>query len=310
MSVCTEVKELPVVSLLNDSEIYEKREEAVSKAEAFRQSPNAKVICAAKKLIFEEHQSDELNTSKTGKLGIIQESVKYIVEQVMELTPAEYDAIYSTVLNQRATIDHAIRKIVNSAPSSVVTETLFNNKAILFKMCWPEYYEEHFPKPTPMQVFNATGETKGDLIRAGKIKELPEDEEKKLLSNGRFSSAKKERKRVYNHGKEVDKVVYWAMTSILPLFEMTTPQLFLGLAKPRSAGWSRYGFVKIIEARGCYPTPLDFYMWNSPAEWQLEHVDEYMEARKKAKLAPVPALDLMYEAYQRSRKRCEYEMHM
>ena len=71
------------------------------------------------------------------------------------------------------------------------------------------------------------------------------------------------------------------MTEILPLFEMKTQDLFLSLAKPREAGWKKYGFVKVIEARGCYPTPLDFYFLNSPTEYQFEHLQEYMTARKK-----------------------------
>lgn len=295
-----------------DNNLSQKREDAIRKAEAFRNNQtsgaNSKVISAAKRLIFEDHQSDELDTTKTGRLSNVQAAVRYIVEEVMELTPLEYDAIYSTSLNQRVTLDHAIRKIINEAPSRVVTETLFDNKATLFKMCWPEYYEEHYSKPTAMQIFNATGEVKGNLVRAGRAKELPKEEESaKLLDNGKFSSAKKERKRTYNHGEEVDKVVYWSMKSILPLFEMKTSDLFLSLAKPRSAGWSRYGFVKIIEARGCYPSPLDFYMWNSPVEYQLDHIEEYMEAREKAGLPHVAALDIIYEAYVRSEQRYERE---
>ena len=112
---------------------------------------------------------------------------------------------------------------------------------------------------------------------------------------------------MYNHGEEVDKIVYWAMSNVLPLFEMKTSELYLSLARPRSAGWSKCGFVKIIEARGCYPTPLDFYFWNSTPEYQLSHVDEYMTARRKAKLAPIAALDLIYEAYERSEKQKEGE---
>lgn len=286
----------------------QKREEAIGKTQKFRELNNlgtdGKIICAAKKLIFEDYQSDDLDPEKTGKLSNLQAAVKYIVEEVMELTPAEYDAIYSTALNQRTSLDHAIRKIVNYAPSSIHISANFDNKAILFKMCWPEYYEKHFVKPTPMEIFNATGEVKGNLIRAGRVKDVPiNEEEAKILNNGKFSTAKKERKRVYNHGKEVDKVVYQSMKSILPLFEMTTPELFLSLAKPRAAGWSKYGFVKVINARECYPTPLDFYMWNSSPEWQLEHIEEYMEARRKAKLEPIPAVEKIYTAYMNLKQR-------
>lgn len=80
----------------------------------------------------------------------------------------------------------------------------------------------------------------------------------------------------------------------------------LSLAKPREAGWSKYGFVKVIEARGCYPTPLDFYFLNSPMEYQVDHIDEYIEARNQAKLPHVKALDMMYEAYQQSLEHGRY----
>lgn len=285
---------------------------AISKAEEFRKDAgngeSGKIICAAKKLIFEDHQSNDLDVSRADRLIAMQAAVKYIVEEVMELTPAEYDAIYSTTLNQKATLDHAIRKIVINAPTRIMTEALFDSKAILFRIIWPEYYAQKYSKPKPFDIFNATGELKGNLIRAGRIKELPTDNTvARVLNNGKFSSAKKERKRVNNHGKSVDKLVYWAMSSILPYFEIPTEELFLSLAKPKKAEWTDYGFVKIIEARGCYPSPLDFYMWNSPVEYQMEHVEEYMQAREKAKLKRIPALDAMYNAYQKSKDTIKYD---
>lgn len=284
------------------SNYEETKEQALSKAKEFREAQvngiNSKVISTAKKLIFENTQGDEFNAEKPGNLAVITAAVKYIVEEVMGLTPEEYDALYSTTLNQKAAISHAIRKIVNNAPTSVITGALFDNKAILFKMCWSDYYDKKYKKPTAMDIFNATGEVKGNLVRAGRVKELPSDNmERRILQNGKFSSAVQERKRAYNHGAEVDKVLYWAMSNILPLFEMKTSELFLTLAKPRLAGWSRYGFVKVIEARECYPTPLDFYMWNSPVEYQMEHFEEYITAREKAKVPHLEALDNICKAY-------------
>lgn len=191
---------------------------------------------------------------------------------------------------------------------TILREAMFDNKKILFRLCWPEYYKEHYAIPKAMDIFNCTGELKGNLVRASAIKDFEDEpeQEKKILQNGKFSTAKKERKRVYNHGQEVDDIIYWSMKQILPLFEMKTKDLYLSLAKPREAGWSKYGFVKVIEARGCYPTPLDFYFLNSPMEYQVDHIDEYIEARNQAKLPHVKALDMMYEAYQQSLEHGRY----
>lgn len=290
--------------------------DAIDRAQQFRadQTGNAnygKIISAAKRIIFDDHQSEDLNFDsgqKNAKLQLMIDAVKYLVEEVMELTPDEYDAIYSTSLNQKTTLHHAIRKIANAASPTILREAMFDNKKILFRLCWPEYYTAHYTTPKAMDIFNCTGELKGGLVRASAIKDFedePEDE-KRILLNGKFSTAKKERKRVYNHGEEVDKLIYWSMKQILPLFEMKTKDLYLSLAKPKDAGWSKYGFVKVIEARGCYPTPLDFYFLNSPMEYQVEHIDEYIEAREQAKVPHVKALDIIYEAYKQSKDKEQF----
>jgi hypothetical protein len=309
---------------LSTMERNRKSEDAIVKAKNFRKDSStgenytlSKVICSAKRIIFEENQSGDLKINGANKMRnyvTLQQAVRYIVEEVMELTPEEYDAIYNSTLNQKTCIDHAIRKIVQGAPTEIAMETLFDSKKIVFRMCWPEYYAAHYEPPTPWDVFNATGSTKSGLIRAGRIKEVVEDLNQgrgaDVTQSGRFSAKKTERRRNYNHGSEVDKVVYWAMREVLSFFEMKTSELFLSLADPKASGWSKYGFVQIIEARGCYPTPLDFYMLNSPQEFQMNHIEEYMQAREKAGLSHIKALDMMYEAYQKTRKEYQRELEL
>lgn len=41
-------------------------------------------------------------------------------------------------------------------------------------------------------------------------------------------------------------------------------------------------------------------------EYQVDHIDEYIEARNQAKLPHVKALDMMYEAYQQSLEHGRY----
>lgn len=303
----------------------ERINDAIEKAKEFRKNyagqfsnvnggePTGKLISAVKNIIFENYQSNNLDVSgtrKTKNYTTLQGAVRYIVEEVMGLTPAEYDAIYSAKLNQKASIDHAIRKIISAAPAEVQADALFDGKQIVFAMCFPEYYKEHHKKITAWDIFDATGETKSGLIHAGKIKEISEtiSEGAILKKNGSFS-VQKERKRAYNHGEEVDKICYNAMKEIFSLFKMTTRELFLVLSQPKNSSFGKYGINQIIEARGCYPSTLDFYMWNSPVDYQLEHFDEYIQVRNEMHLPRIAALDLMNEAYQEYKENDkEYEL--
>lgn len=279
-------------------------EDSAYKASA-REEYQARVIRVAKKMIFESYQSSDLQTNGINKLknyDLLKAAVKWIVEEVMELTPEEYDCIWSNTLNTKACIDYAIRKLVNGADSKTNASTLFHQKKTLLKLVWPEHYAKHYSEPVPWDIFDAKGEVKSALIKAGKPKEFisaTETEGREELSNGKFSS-RKERKHNYNHGDEVDSLLYWAMSNVFQFIEIKTIDLFSSLANPKSCGWNKYGFVQIIAARKCYPSPLDFYMLNSPQEYQLAHLEEYMTARQKAGLKPVPALDVMYEAYMKS----------
>ena len=287
-----------------------KMDEAIRRVDTFRSAngvPRSKVISAVKKIVFEEYQNGEIQThgvNKQKNYAVLVEATRYIVEEIMGLTPAEYDAIYSAALNQKACIDYAARKIVQGASAAINAEALFDAKKTLFRICWPDYYRETYKKPQPRDIFYAQGEIKSALIRAGRVRLFNDATDGvgiDILQNGRFSTKKKERRRVYNHGDEVDKIVYWAMDAIFSQIEITTSDLFDSLANPKKHGWDSYGFTDIIEGRGCYPSPLDFYMLNSPQDYQLAHIEEYIAAREKAGLEEVKALTIIYEAYRRAK---------
>ena len=281
---------------------------ACKKADSFRKANtstvNGRIINAAKRIIFDDVTGNDVNITRKENLDTIVSAIRYIVEEVMELTPAEYDALYSVTFNQKGLLDHAIRKVASWVPATVRKETLFDNKRILFKMCWPEYYQTHFDKPTAYNIFYADGEIKSNLSRAGKPKQvINEIEEVRILNNGSFSSAKKARKRVYSYGAEVDEVVFKAMWNMFGYLNISTKELFDCLANPKKSSFNKIGCMKIIEKRECYPSPLDFFMWNSSVEYQMEHIDEYMEARKNAKLPELPILELRYKAFKKSQER-------
>lgn len=289
--------------------LYEQRENVARQLQKYivkRVSKNSKnnnrYMEAVKNMLFDNQQSTTLQTDGKNKKNIeqIKEAVKYIVEEVMLLTPREYDAIYSNSLNQKAHIDYAVRKIVETADMATNRKTLFVSKQTLFALVWPEYYNTHYKSPKPWKIFNATGEVKSGFIRAGKPRTEKDSEEgvgRKEKRNGEYADPKK--KAVMNHGVEVDRMVYWAMKEMFSLVEdLTDKQLFLALADPKGSGWGNYGFVKIIEARQCYASPLDFYMLNSPTEYQLEHIEDYFEAREEANLKHIYTLDKIRDAYE------------
>ena len=270
------------------------------------ESQNAsRVIRAVQNLLFENYQSTDIQVhgeNKARNMATLKEAIRYIVEEVMDIEPWEYDSIYSSAFNQKMHIEYAIRKIVEGADSSVTRQTLFVAKQTLFAEVWPEYYKLNYKQPGAWDIFNATGEIKAGLIRAGKPRYEKDPEEgvgRAQNQNGSFSQRKK-KKNVVNHGEEVDRIVYNAMKQIFSFIEISTEDLFYSLAKPKSCGWNHYGCTKIIEARKCYPTPLDFYMLNSSPEYQRAHVWEYYRARERAGLEKVYALEEMMRVYQKT----------
>lgn len=241
---------------------------------SFQDKP--RIIRAAENLLFDECQAvtNEMN---------FKEAVKYVIEEILELTPAEYDAIYSNRFNQMAHIDYAVRKIVEGASDDINRKTAFVSKQVLFATLWPNYYKLHYFPVRPMDVFNATGEIKSALIRNGK----PREDDRP----GR-------RDRIAHRADEVDAIVYWAMNEVFKSIEMPIKDLFLSLADPKKFGWRKLGFVRVIEARGCYPSPLDFYFMNSPLSFQKNHFQEYMDARKEAGLNTFKLLEKTLKVYE------------
>lgn len=256
---------------------------------------------------FELSLINKITTQQTSDEGITPnninayiDAIKNIVENVLGLTPEEYDAVYNTAFNKKHGLEHILRNLAEAAPLSIVQKTLFDNKATIFALCWQDTYEDIFPKYTAMSVFNAKGEVKGNLIRAGVPRDISEDGsgQKVITKTGKISTAKTEtKKKKANHGVEVDKICYHAMEQILPIYNMSLPDMFAVLANPKKTGFSNFGITKIIEARECYPSLLDFYMWNSPHDFQWEHFDDYIKAREDAHLPHLAIIDAFKDAY-------------
>jgi hypothetical protein len=237
------------------------------------------ILNKVKKICFGETQATSIQNAR----GISNQSkdslikpYRYIVQNIMGLTPAEYDAIFSTALNQACGLSYAERIIVENAPESIKQRAMFNQKAIFFLCVFPEYWQSTHPDYKPGDVFFAKGDIKASLIRASK-----------------------------KNGETVDKILYWAFSRVLPVFKFNTRDMFIVLANPVKAKFNRYPILNIYNKyrATCYPSLLDFYFLNSPIEFQREHVDEYMEVRELTNLPKVPILDAMFKNFEQYEKK-------
>lgn len=269
-----------------------------------------RLMSSVKKLVFQEYQLKDFDLhggQKKDNYTIMAMSFRYMIEIVMGLTMEEYLSLYSTKFNAKYGLSHIIRKIVDGAPKSIINETLFDTKRTLFKVTYPDKYFEHFKSPTAVDIFFAKGEIKNSLTRAGKIKFSPNKQNvgAPLLNNGKFSTNKSKTcpvyRGTYNHGGDVDKIVYWALTSVLSTVYCTTEELFYILANDKL---KNFGCMKIIKSRECYDNPLDFYMFNSPIEFQKENIKEYLLAREKSpKIEPNRMIENICKAFEIAKEK-------
>lgn len=269
----------------------EKKQQAIDNCLEFLQANGSNldevkgILNKVKKICFGETQATSIQNAR----GIPNQSkdslikpYRYIVQNIMGLTPAEYDAIFSTALNQACGLSYAERIIVENAPESIKQRAMFNQKAIFFLCVFPEYWESTHPDYKPGDVFFAKGDIKASLIRASK-----------------------------KNGKTVDKILYWSFSRVLPVFKFNTRDMFIVLANPVKAKFNHYPILNIYNKYRalCYPSLLDFYFLNSPVEFQREHVEEYMEVREMTGLPQVPILDAMFknfDKYERAQMMAQY----
>lgn len=318
-----------------------------------REAPQ--LLSIAKKILFGENGDEAFKLQQSyQKYLSLSKSIAFLVEEVMGLTPEEYEAIYSTSLNETASLEHSIRLLAKACPDKLKEEAIYDTKRILFASCWPEYYAEHFKPVTDLDIFLGRGDCVSILKRVGNVKEaklflekeredyrkemgrdgeltvndfkrffgIPyeEDEEDRMLEKREQEKKEKRKKNgdpykqkesvvSYNYGAGVDKIVYRAMRECLPVFVMDTRTLFRALALPKESDFKNYGFTKIIEGRGCYDSPLDFYFLNSPVSFQMENFELYLETRKFARLPESKTLNTYSKIFEK-RKALERERNL
>lgn len=215
--------------------------------------------------------------------------LRYILHDIDHISIQEFDSMYSTKMLVNLKIKALVFNIIAEAPDEIKGECGFESKRIVFRTVFPDYYKTYFKPLTATEIFFCNGELKSGLIRAAKSKldsvmdgqDIDEISKSGMLKKQRVSKAKNV------NGNTVDKILYDAMTQFLDANLETTDFIekmrylasIKGIMKKKNEPLP--GIFEVINERGCYANPLDFYMFNSPVELQTYYIDDYMDIRKE-----------------------------
>ena len=231
----------------------------------------ARIICGTSK-----------SYNDNDKLEIHIATLKHMVSDMCGLTVDEFSTLYSTSFCKKIMTENIGRKITSYASEKIKAECLFDQKRMLFKMVYPEYYERTFPPITAKDIYLASSDLKSNLVRAGRI--FDENGEK------------------VGCGEIVDKIIHNAITEVMASSDVTdTVEIMRLLADTKRLKASEEGIpgcFSIIEERGCYACPLDFYFLNLKPSDQAYVIDDYMKIRNEFKsIKKEPLIDKLYEFY-------------
>ena len=245
------------------------------------------MMSEVKNILVNQKPTLSVNTNENkNSREVYIEIFRYYISEILNISVAEYDAIFSDDVNKQLGLRSIINKINSTATDKELVDGWFNSKKTLLRICYPEYYKEHYPQDIrSFDIFRASGELARDLKRIGKSK--------MVCSGARYQ----------NNGKLIDELVYDSMKRNLPSIGFSsTKEMFEALANPKKWKMNNLGFVKIIEQRNAYPTPLDFYFLNSPIDYQYEHFKEYLDARATNPNIPhMQVLDILQDVLQETK---------
>lgn len=220
-------------------------------------------------------------------------TLQYILNDIYQISVAEFDALFDTMWCHQHSLDYIVDKVASFADGPILRECAYNKKNIVIRMCYPEYFKEHYQPPTDFDLFfMKDSRMKSDLVLNSSLDNV-------VKLDGSLDSSKKKTK-AYNNGTDIDKWLYKAFNNTWnTLFKATTVEMFAALAgyKKNFLG-SSAKCLDVVMKRGIYPSPLDWYMWNSPEEFQVEHFNEYMMIRKEAGLPSIEYLEEIAQAFE------------
>lgn len=234
-----------------------------------------KIMIASRELITKGRVNSTINTNKMKKwtnkeLWVAIGTLQYMFQEIYNLSPEQVDALWPTkkdaerMFLEETVTKSLVNKICEEAPKDVIKNCLFNNKKIILKMIFPEYYDQTYSHYDILEdVINAKQDTLFDLRMAGKYK-------------GTVKSNKNN-----NKGKLVDEIILEGIEANFNIREKiyNYPDKLLFLSQAKVNHFKDLGFMKIIQGRGFYSSALDFYYMNSPKELQKRYFEYYKTLR-------------------------------
>ena len=270
---------------------------------------NSDIVKYAKKHFFGLHTKKDgevfVSTNEKRK-EIAKAAMRFILEEVHEIMPSDYFAIYGVNANRLLKLESLCKEIIMNSSDEVRKNCCFVAKRIIFFEVYPEYYKEKFLEIKPIDIVKANDDIKESLVRAARPANFISSDIDVLNKKGDFGKI-----GTANNcfdGEAVDKIIWDAMYEFFLgsqcgyNYEMVITKLANNVNGTQKM---ELGCCDIIKARKCYPSELDFFFLNSPIETQIQYIDQYIAARESCGLKNEPILDYLYKIYNNSRNKIE-----
>ena len=256
--------------------------ELATKPAEFREkmglAPNADIMRYISRIIFQSKPEMKAMPFKSHC-----EAMKAYVENVLQLTPDQYENSYSTRFNSKVGLANAIRRVVDECPEAEKKKVMYFNKDIIMSQVFPEYYAKRERKLAGIDVFFASAEFKSNLTSA-----IKSDEHLTGVTE-----------ILFNAMQEVVTIALGADASTEEIMRFIVAPEFKKLKRPKD--WDLDGkkpvVFDLIESTNYYANILDFYFLNLPFEEQVYNVDAFMEIRKEAGYEEKGVLNALYEVF-------------
>ncbi len=227
-------------------------------------------------------------TSRMSDQEILIEALKILVTQVVGLTPEQYYSIYSTTINRAIHAFDFTKKILDVVDEKTKEEYNYDNKNIIFGLCFPEFYEQQKKSNESISnIIYCSGSQKSGYIKNSKVNKIYN---KSTDSDMDFIGAI-ESLGDNSSGKIVDAKIFNALNEMFednfgPI-DIEGKKMLMGMLAEYKTYFtdqntSSPGFVEVIKARGIYETPLDFYYAQLTNDEKLELFDTFVELKATA----------------------------
>lgn len=210
---------------------------------------------------------------------------RFVTEDVCHLSPEKLDALWSTDVLTSMQLWHVKDKIMATADKNTLKAALFDDKKVCLMEVWPEYYAATYGEGYDiLEVLDAKDSTLRNINTYGRSKSS-------IITgiSGDDPDAKNKKRNYHspNYGGYVDELIVEALEAFFELKGANTiPEKLEIAADAKKVRLTKLGVKRILTARGCYPSFLDFYYLNglTPAE-QVENMRTYYVLRKRSQKA-------------------------